>query len=168
MANIKFSQLPNLGNISASTIVPVVDSSTNYTVTAANLQAYVNNTSGNIAGGNISTTGQVSATGNITGANIVATANVVASGNVSGTYILGDGSLLTGLPATYGNANVAAYLPTFTGNLAGGNATITANIAAGGVKTDNYYYANGTPISFAGTYGNANVAAYLPTYTGGM
>lgn len=168
MANIKFSQLPNLGTITPSTTVPVVDSLTNYTVTAANLQAYVNNTTGNIAGGNIGTTGQITATGNITGSNVVATANVVAAGNVSGTYILGNGSLLTGLPATYGNANVAAYLATYTGNLSAGNATVTANIATGGINTDNYRYANGTPISFAGTYGDSNVASYLPTYTGGM
>jgi hypothetical protein len=36
----------------------------------------------------------------------------------------------------------------------------------GGVLTDNYFYANGAPISFDGTYSNANVASYLPTYTG--
>lgn len=173
MANIKFSQLPNLGNISPSTIVPVVDSLTNYTVTAANLQAYVNNTSGNVSGGNINTTGAVVASGNVSGANVVASGNITGgnvsvTGNVAGTYILGNGSLLTGLPATYGNANVAAYLPTFTGNLAGGNATITSNISTGGIKTDNFYYANGTPISFAGTYGDANVATFLPTYTGNL
>ena len=30
-----------------------------------------------------------------------------------------------------------------------------------GIRTDNYYYANGTPISFAGTYNNGNVSDYL-------
>ena len=29
-------------------------------------------------------------------------------------------------------------------------------------------YANGDPISFAGTYSNSNVAAYLPTYGGNI
>ena len=41
-------------------------------------------------------------------------------------------------------------------------------VASTGIKTDNYYYANGTPISFAGTYNNSNVAAYLPTYGGNI
>ena len=43
---------------------------------------------------------------------------------------------------------------------------MTGNTATGGIKTDNYYYANGVSISFAGTYANSNVANYLPTYTG--
>ena len=86
MPNIKFTQLPNLGNVTATTIVPVVDSGVNYQVTGANLQTFVNNSSGNITGGNIISTGAVSATG-----------------NVSGNYILGNGSLLTGIPAQYGN-----------------------------------------------------------------
>ena len=53
MSNVKFSQLPNLGNITANTIVPVVAAGTNYTVTAANLQSYVNSSTGNITGANI-------------------------------------------------------------------------------------------------------------------
>ena len=250
MSNIKFSQLPDLPqtSIDAATYAPVVDAFTNYTVTMANLTTYVNQNSSNI-----SVTGTVSATGNITGA-----------------YILGNGSQLTGLPATYGNANVAAYLPTFTGNLAGGNANIslginsvnisptilsvsngtlttqltkdglygnvtattvaasanvssnlfigngsaltsitganvsgtvanatyattagsattattvtgaaqanitstgvltslssTGNVRAASVLTDNYAYANGTPINFAGTYSNANVSSFMASF----
>lgn len=102
MSNVKFTQLPNLGNITPTTIVPVVAANVNYTVTAANLQTYVNSTTGNITAGNIS-----------------------ATGNITGSYILGNGSQLTGLPQQYGNANVAAYLPTYTGNLAGNNINIT-------------------------------------------
>ena len=44
-------------------------------------------------------------------------ANIVATGNISGNYFLGNGSQLTGLPATYGNANVAAFLPVYGGNV---------------------------------------------------
>jgi len=185
MANIKFSQLPNLGNITAATIVPVVAGNVNYTVTAANLQTFVNggngnitsgniSASGNITGGNIITAGYVSAGGNITGANVITiglvqgstlsvtgningsnlnitgnivdsagnlqinstgninlipistvnvTGSVSATGNITGAYIIGNGSQLTGLPPTYGNANVAAYLPTYSGNI--GNLTVT-------------------------------------------
>jgi phage tail protein X len=43
---------------------------------------------------------------------------------------------------------------------------VTANVTTGGIKTDNYYYANGVAISFAGAYSNSNVASYLPTFTG--
>lgn len=44
------------------------------------------------------------------------------------------------------------------------------NITVGNIFTDGYYYANGQPFSggSGGNYGNANVAAYLPTYTGNL
>ena len=113
MPNIKISQLPVTGNLTAASIVPVVELGVNYQISGANLQTFINNS-----------------TGNITGGNLIATGVVAATGNVSGNYILGNGSLLTGIPAQYGNANVAAYLPTFTGNLAGGNAIITASVSA--------------------------------------
>jgi len=69
-------------------------------------------TTGDVNSGNITATGAVSATGTIT-----ANANVTAVGNVAGTYILGNGSQLTGLPAAYGNSNVAAYLNGGIGNI---------------------------------------------------
>jgi len=50
---------------------------------------------------------------------------MTSSGNITANYFIGDGSQLTGLPDGYGNADVAAYLPTYTGNLAGGNLTIS-------------------------------------------
>jgi hypothetical protein len=46
-----------------------------------------------------------------------------------------------------------------------GNATITGNLAVGGILTDNYYYANGTPFDPAGTYSNVDVAAFLASGT---
>lgn len=86
-----------------------------------------------------------------------------------------------GLPISfvgaYSNSNVASYLPTYEGNLglAGGNtvfngnsANISGNTVTGGIKTDNYYYANGVSISFVGAYSNSNVASYLPTYEGNL
>jgi hypothetical protein len=75
MSNIKFSQTAQFNYYYCSTIVPVVDSNTNYTVTAAALQAYSNSTTGNITGGNIIATSNVIGNGsqlaNITGANVV-------------------------------------------------------------------------------------------------
>ena len=77
MSNIKFSQLPNLpvGNIDATTIVPAVDGGQNYSITAANLQAYINNSTGNITAANLTVT-------NATEFNEVALSNI-------GTPILG-------------------------------------------------------------------------------
>ena len=43
----------------------------------------------------------------------------------SATYFIGNGSQLTGLPATYANSNVALYLPTYTGAFAPGSITIS-------------------------------------------
>jgi hypothetical protein len=74
--------------------------------------------------------------GGITGANILTGGVVSATGNVTGNYFIGNGSQLTGLPATYGNANVAAYLPTYTGNLSAGNISVgdPGSIVVGGIN----------------------------------
>jgi hypothetical protein len=72
---------------------------------------------------------------------------VSATGNIRGSYILGNGSQLTGLPATYTNANVVNLLSTFgsnvistTGNVTGGN-LLTNNIisATGNITTSGFF-----------------------------
>jgi hypothetical protein len=141
MTTIKFSQLPDLplGNIDAGTYAPVVDAFTNYTVTMGNMTAYVNQNSGNI-----SVTGTVSATGNITGA-----------------YILGNGSQLTGLPATYGNANVAAFLAAFGSN----TITTTGNVVVGNVSGGNGNI-DGKFYNLQGLTGNSTAYIGRKTNTG--
>ena len=57
-----------------------------------------------------------------------------------------------------GTANVATFTST--------GVTVPGSITTGIIKTNTYQYANGTP--FAGNYGNANVNAFLPTYSGSM
>jgi len=114
----------------------------------------------NSSGANI--TGYVTATGNVRGGNILTTGQVSSGGNISGNYILGNIAFATGATAAYGDANVAAFLPTYTGNL-----------APGAISTDGYFYANGEPFigsgsGGSGNYSNANVAAFLPTYTGDL
>ena len=84
--------------------------------------------------------------------------------NTTGLYQL---SSNTGIVQNaYGNLNVAAYLPTYTGNVS------SAGLGLSGIFTDHYYYANGAPFiggsGGAGTYSNANVAAYLTTSTGNI
>jgi hypothetical protein len=74
----------------------------------------------------VGTLTSLAVTGNITGGNITTSGVVSATGNITGDYFIGNGSQLTGLPAGYSNANVASYLPTYTGNL-GNVDSITAS-----------------------------------------
>lgn len=55
------------------------------------------------------------------------------TGNVTASYLIGNGSQLTGLPASYANANVEAYLPTYTGNLSPSNLVVSTSANLGAV-----------------------------------
>jgi hypothetical protein len=108
-------------------------------------------TTGNITGGNLITSAQVvasgvvqSGTGLSTGGYLsvdgdadlhktTVTGNLSATGNITGSYILGNGSQLTGLAATYSNSNVQAYLPTYSGNI--GALTVTGNLTVTGTTS---------------------------------
>jgi hypothetical protein len=138
MSNVKFSQLPDLpgGSITPATIVPVVEGGVNYTVTTANLQSYVNSTTGNVTAGNVSSTGIVSATGNVRGGNLNTGGVVSATGNITGSFFLGNGSQLTGLPAVYGNANVANFLANYGSNTISSTGNVTANIITASANID--------------------------------
>ena len=104
---------------------------------------------GNITGGNVET-GIVSATGNVIAGNLnaaglslssnvvsalVSAANITTTANIAGGYFIGNGSQLTGLPASYNDANVATFLANFgsntvstSGNVTTGNLTVNGNI----------------------------------------
>ncbi len=101
----------------------------------------------------------------LNGSTLIVAGNVTPGGIKTDNYYYANGVAIS-FAGSYSNSNVSNYLPTYTGNLSGGNANITSNIATGGIKTDNYYYANGVAISFAGSYSNSNVGSYLPTYYG--
>jgi len=125
----------------------------------ANLAALGSNpvsTSGNITG-NIGTftthNGTTfSASGNVTGGNIRTGGVVTATGNITGNYFIGNGSQLTGLAASYGNANVVANLAALGSN----PVSTTGNVSAG------YFLGNGSQLTgLAASYGNANVVANL-------
>ena len=103
--------------------------------------AVVNNVAYEYASANTSWT-RVLSIANIIQANVIS-ANVLnvvqafsITGNIAtGNYFIGNGAFLTGLAATYSNANVANYLPTYTGNLVSltGPVTTTGNITANNV-----------------------------------
>jgi hypothetical protein len=123
------------------------------------------NITGNLTAGNISYTSNVFV-GDLEGSvfaddstimvdaidNVLYAGRATISGNVSGTYFIGNGSLLTGLAATYGNANVVANLSALGSN----PVSTTGNISGG------YIFGNGSQLTgLAATYGNANVVANL-------
>jgi len=100
-------------------------------------------------------------------ANISITGNTI-SGNING---LSFGSNVTagnltitnlynsnGTPfSNYGNAQVAAYLPYYGGNVSAANVTISTGL----------FWSNGVS-ALAPTYGNTQVGAYLTTYAGNI
>jgi filamentous hemagglutinin len=53
----------------------------------------------------------------------------------------------------------------WTNSLSISSITLTANLTAGNIVAGGFYFANGTPFT-SSSYGNASVAAYLPTYSG--
>jgi hypothetical protein len=67
-------------------------------------------------------------------------------------------------------ANIAAYTLSGVGALTVASLNSTGDTTTARILTDGYYYANGVPVTFGSTstYSNANVAAYLPTYTGNI
>ena len=84
--------------------------------------------------------------------NITVAGAVEAVGNISALYFVGDGRYLSnvGEVANYNDANVAAYLPSYSGNI--GNLTVTGNLTVIGQQP----------------YGDVDVANYMSTYSGNM
>jgi len=77
--------------------------------------------------------------GNLAGGNF----NITTTGNVTAGYFLGNGYFLTGIQASniiggYSNANVANYLPTYTGNISANNISVVTNLTVDDSITANY------------------------------
>jgi hypothetical protein len=143
----------DVGNIDVSAIT---QGNTTIGISQANGNAFITVTgTSNVAvftttGLNI--TGTISANGNITGGNLLTGGLISATGNITGNYFLGNGSLLTGVAASYGNANVVANLAALGTN----PVSTTGNITGG------YFVGNGSQLTgIAASYGNANVVANL-------
>lgn len=144
--------------------------------------------------GGTTTFGAVTVTGNVVANNFIAIndfignaitvsyATVTANANINDANIstANIGCLYTNCIST-GSATTAGNL-TGLWSITGGPGGASANgliLQTGGIyinntgnlygiKTDKYMYANGAPVSFAGTYSNSNVQSYLPTYTGNV
>jgi hypothetical protein len=118
-STVIWGEIAQAGNISVTSI-----QRGNSNVTIADLGANVTVGVGGVANVAVFTT---------TGQQILGA--VSATGNVTGSFILGNGSQLTGLPATYANSNVAAYLLTNSANIAAGNISATGNVTGGNIVT---------------------------------
>ena len=161
--NVTASRL--ISNIATGTAPLTVTSTTqvaNLNVATAGLATFAT-TANAVAGANVSgavsfaTTANAVAGANVSGAvSFATTANAVAGANVSGQV---SNALVAGTVYTNAQPNI-----TSVGTLT--TVTVSGNANVGNILTDNYKYANGVSISFAGSYSNSNVANYLPTFTG--
>jgi hypothetical protein len=109
-----------------------------------------------------------------TSGNLTAPGNISVAGNITGAYILGNGSQLTGLPATYGNANVATFLASYgsntvstTGNVSAGNLVTTGLVSATGNVTGGNLVTAGLIVA-TGNVTGGNVNAGNITITGDL
>jgi len=97
---------------------------------------------------------------NIVGAD---TSGNISLGNVAiANYFIGNGSQLTGLPAGYSNSNVAAYLPTYTGNVSAnyfiGNGSQLTSIPGANVTGAVAYATTANSVAVANISGIGNIA----------
>jgi hypothetical protein len=102
-------------------------------------------------------------TGGVTiGQDMAVSGRIVACSFATSTNINSGAIQTNGGIGAWGNLNLGE-----NADIAG-VLTVTGNANVGGIKTNNYFYANGTPVSFGGgsTYGNTQVATYLPTHSG--
>lgn len=164
---------PTDGLSNANAWVSLAVSSANSTTTFGSVQV-----TGNLAANNITAVNNVNgANGVFTNISVSSTANIssgtanIGTGNVGSlfTQSINAGSQSTALSMTgVVTSNGAGTANSIAGTsmwVTGGNLVVTGagNV---GIRTDYYYYANGTAISFSGTYSNSNVSSYLPTFTG--
>jgi len=167
-----WNQITNTGNISVTNIASGnsaiafnnINGNALISVHGVSNVAVVTSSGLNIAGA-ISATGAVTAAANVNAANIYVSGQIISNNNITGQYFVGNGAYLTGITTTYGNSNVATYLPGYTGGFPSllGNVVTTANISGA------YILGNGSQLTgLPATYGNSNVAGYMPTYSGNL
>lgn len=166
---IKISQMPNLGTIQGNTTIPVVDAATNYTVSVANLSAY-------LGAGSSYSNANVAAylptnTSNI-GANIV-TANSI----VSSTLMPMSGNLVNIASNVIVSGNLQVLGTTTTVNAASistSNAVITVSDGAvspsqangSGLRVSSNDYASITWNSIANTWESSTAVSAVGNITG--
>lgn len=127
----------NAGNVNAFNITSIATS-----VTTANtaMKGYVDSqdtaitnawtANAGVQAGQIASTNTAITTANTAMKGYVDAANTIQSGQISS--IQSNVTILQGqISSSYGNANVAAYLPTYTGNISANNITVSHRITGG-------------------------------------
>ena len=142
---------PNIGAATGTSL------SVTGNATAANLNAVGLSLSGNV----VST---LNVTGNIAGGNITTPGLISATGNVSGNYFLGNGSQLTGVIAAGGQGNTITLGTPTDGNLTGNDVAYqgwtTSTFVTDGLDDLNQVALNIAGNTFVGnTYITANVSS---------
>ena len=104
-------------------------------------------------------------------AGIVNFADTNVPAAVAGNAVYVVGARYTGITgiSRFGNltvGNISINGNTLTSNALG--ITMTGNVTTGNILTSGLFYPNGNAYIFGSTYGNANVAAYLPIYGGNI
>ena len=134
-----FGAVTVTGNIGANNITVTNGiSADTITVRLATVTANATIANANVTTGNIGTLNTA----------VITTGAAATAGTLTGTWTL-DGT---------GTANSVAGTGLYVNS---GNIVINNSGNTYGIKTDKYMYANGTTISFAGTYNNGNVSDYL-------
>ena len=149
-----------IGNGSQLTNIPAGNIVGNLTAAGANTQVQFNNNG--VLGADAdftfnSATNALVVTGNVQGGNLTTAGQVSATGNITANYYFGNGSQLSGLPATYSNANVVSLLAAFGSNVI----STTGNVTAGNFIGNGQYLTNIPAGNVTGAYGNANVSNFL-------
>ena len=161
---------PADGEANAAAWLALTSTASGSTTTFGNVSV-----SGSLTTGNITVENQLSASSISSDTLTVTNSSNIANATLSGTTNI---SSLTSTLITTGSSTTNGNLTgtwTLSGsgvaNLVNGTALwitdgnlVISGANSIGIRTDNYYYANGQAISFSGTYGDSNVAAYLPTY----
>jgi hypothetical protein len=131
------------------------------------------------SGTSVTTFGTVSVTGNLQANNITAVNAIVGDtitvrlATVTANATIANAAITTGNIGTLNTQIITAGSNSTGGTITGtwtanggsaGNTMIITNgnlVAVTGIKTDNYYYANGNPFNPTGSYTNGNVFDYL-------
>ena len=126
--SVIWAQIQSSGNIAATKIqngtslieIPITNGNANISINGTSNVAVFANTGVTVS--------RLSAIGNISTAN----------------YVLGNGAFLSGLPATYSNANVADFLPVYSGNISAAYTSVSGNVVGGNILTLGNVSAQGT------------------------
>lgn len=115
--------------------------------------------------------------GTVSNANIVIDPNgtgivvlnngVTTDGNITASYFVGNGSLLTGT-TNYGNANVAAYLLTYTGNLSANRIELANTLLITSNVARSFFFSQNKDAQLVASDGVRNSSIYLWANNGRM